>query len=160
MGRRTLREGFTLMELIVVIVIVGILAALAAPIYTKTKEKALDREAVSALKLIQAAEKIYRMEQGFYFPCVDNSYPNCYTTSAPTASVDNINTYLHLYLRNQNQNWNYSVTPSTSPNNLATPSPDTTGGALRNKTGGRYFNLTVTSQSEPPCTNGASDNCL
>ena len=143
------------MELIVVIVIVGILAGLAAPIYIKTKEKALDREAISALKLVQAAEKIYRMEQGFYFPCTDTACIAQLTSGTVTANVNDINSFLHLYLRNQNQNWDYTV----NSNNGGTP-PDATGTGTRSKSGGRSFGLSVTSQSEPPCTNGASDNCL
>ena len=50
------------------IVIVGILVALTLPNYSLIREKSLNREARTSLALIQAAEKIYRLEQGFYYP--------------------------------------------------------------------------------------------
>ena len=81
-------KSFTLTELIIVIVIVGILVALGLPSYNRIKEKSLDREAKASLALIRAAEKIYKMEQGWYYPRPVNTQT--------TASV--INTFLKLNL--------------------------------------------------------------
>jgi len=60
-------KGFTLVELLIVVVIVGILAALGLPQFTKAREHAMGKEAIVNLKLIAAAEKIYRMEASAYF---------------------------------------------------------------------------------------------
>ena len=60
-------RGFTLIELLVVLIIVGILTGLAIPGFTKTREKALDKEAQVSLNLIQAAEKMYYAKQGVYY---------------------------------------------------------------------------------------------
>ena len=62
------RAGMTLMELLIVIIVIGILAAIALPNFTPMREKAIEKEAIASLKLIQAAEKIYRMEAGDYYP--------------------------------------------------------------------------------------------
>jgi len=74
--------------MVVTLVIIAILVALAWPNYSAVKEKALDREAKSSLALIRAAEMVYRLEQGFYYP-----------RPAGTADIaTNINNFLKLSL--------------------------------------------------------------
>jgi prepilin-type N-terminal cleavage/methylation domain-containing protein len=59
--------GFTLFELLIVIIIIGILASLGVVNYSKTTENTLDKEAFANLRLMQAAQKIYKMEMGHYY---------------------------------------------------------------------------------------------
>ena len=54
--------GFTLTELLVVVIIIGIVATLALPMLVKTIEKAKLGEAASNLNLIRTGEKIYFLE--------------------------------------------------------------------------------------------------
>ena len=56
--------GFTLTELLIVVIIVGIVATLALPMLVKTMEKAKLGEAASNLNLIRTGEKIYFLEYG------------------------------------------------------------------------------------------------
>lgn len=131
-------KGYTLTEMLVVIIIVGILAALALVNYTKAKEQTIDKEARANLKLVQAAQKIYRMENTFYYP------------NAGTADTSGINTNLRLSMpEGASRNWSYSAA-------AATPGQ---GVAARNKAGGRSWTLPV-ANDDPTCANGGSDNCL
>ena len=57
--------GFTLMELLVVVLIIGILAAVAVPQYNKAVEKARVAEAKVILNALQKAVEIYLLENGF-----------------------------------------------------------------------------------------------
>lgn len=124
------RLGFTLLELIVVVVIVGILVTLGLVNYGGIKERTLDKEATVNLKLIQAAEKIYRMENTFYYP-----YSGTVDTSA-------INTNLKLSLTTAaNRNWDYSIPTVQSG----------TSTASRAGAGGRTWTLTI-SGDEPVCS--------
>lgn len=56
------KKGFTLTELLVVVIIIAILAVLALPMLVKTLEKAKVGEATSNLNLIRTGQKIYFLE--------------------------------------------------------------------------------------------------
>ena len=92
------KKSFTLIEILVVIIIIGILAALALPGFGVSKERVLDKEAKANLALIQAAEKIYKMESGIYYP-----------SSGTTSVVADINTYLRVNLPTGALSWSYTV---------------------------------------------------
>ena len=80
-------EGFTLIELLIVIIIIGITATLALVNYGSYNENVLDKEAMASLRLIQAAEKIYRMEnQSIYFP--DTGEQTSWTTINANLKLD------------------------------------------------------------------------
>lgn len=70
------REGFTLLELIIVITLVGIMAAFAVPQFSGVRRKALDTQAKEVLKLIKAAEDTYRLKVGGFTNCVDTARCN------------------------------------------------------------------------------------
>ena len=60
------KSGFTMVELMVVVIIVAILAAAAIPFYTANIKKAIRTEAVATLGAIRSAERIYRSEYDGY----------------------------------------------------------------------------------------------
>ena len=97
------KRALTFIELIVVIIIIGILVALSLPQFGKTKEHAIGKEAIVNLKLIAAAEKIYRMEANAYYPIVA---PN------PQSDIGQINNFLRLSITEAN--WDYAVTGAAS----------------------------------------------
>jgi prepilin-type N-terminal cleavage/methylation domain-containing protein len=60
------QKGFTMIELMVVVVIVGILAAIAIPLYGKYVKNAKTTEATGRMGEIITAQKAYAMENGLY----------------------------------------------------------------------------------------------
>lgn len=66
------KHGFTLIELLVVILIIGILSSVALPQYTKAVEKSRAVQALTMLKSIVQAQKVYYMANGTYARSFDD----------------------------------------------------------------------------------------
>ena len=60
------QQGFTLMELMVVIVILGMLAALVVPNLMGNKEQADKQKVVVDIQQLENALDLYKMNNGFY----------------------------------------------------------------------------------------------
>lgn len=64
------RSGFTLLEIIIVIIIIGVLASLALPRLFSTVEYSRSTEALSSIATIRSAlERCYLMNNGAYTGC-------------------------------------------------------------------------------------------
>lgn len=68
---RTNKQGFTMVELLVVLVIIGILAAVATPIFLGNTQKAKASEAVATMSLIRQSQRDYFINNNSYIIPVD-----------------------------------------------------------------------------------------
>ena len=66
------KQAFTLIELLVVVLIIGILAAVALPKYEMAVEKARASEALTILKAIANANRVYYMANGTHPENIDD----------------------------------------------------------------------------------------
>ncbi len=67
-------KGFTLVELVIVIVIVGILSVVAVPIYRGYTRKAMASEGKALLGTVQTSEKVYFAEHAAFLASTGNDF--------------------------------------------------------------------------------------
>jgi general secretion pathway protein G len=84
------RQGFTLVELVVVVMILGILAAVAAPKFLDTSATATDNGLKQSLGIVRDAIELYAAEHGGDLPGADGNQATFKTDLDP-------------YLRGNNQ---------------------------------------------------------
>lgn len=130
-------NGFTLIEMLITIIIIGILASIALPLYQKSMEKARVAKILPVLKTLYNAEQDYYLQYrkypktfddlGLKMHCEPN--PVLWTTQMPASSACTIG------------EWTYQVYNITSSN-----ADYITVGRIRGPYAGIGFNIYYTGQ--------------
>lgn len=120
---RNKKSGFTLLELIIVVVVIGILASIALPRYIRIAEKGRIAEAKTILGTIRSAQLRYVAERGQFATAIANldvnfQTPRYFIPSVPATSGDTSaeSTIVAIMQRNTVDNpfngWQYYINMS------------------------------------------------
>ena len=99
--RRTIRKGFTLVEILIVVVILGILAAVVIPQFTSASESAKGSSLVSQLQTIRSQLELAQIQHNDIYPnlLVDWAEMTAGSTDTNTAGVYDAGTDYGPYLQ-------------------------------------------------------------
>ena len=107
------RLGFTITELIIALVIVGILSIISVPAYRGYVKKGMASEAKALLGEIDAAQQIYYSRNGKYYSgTAGQTYGSSFGVDARK------NKYFTLYSITTYENGNYTATTSYKGKNV------------------------------------------
>ena len=81
------RGGFTLVEIMIVVAIIGLLAAIAIPNFIKAREAAQNKACIANLKQIDGAKTLWALDGNTAAPSMSDLVPN-YIKSTPTCPAD------------------------------------------------------------------------
>ena len=79
---KTMKQGFTLIELMIVVAIIGILAAIAIPKFADLINKAKEGSTKGALSSVRSAIQVYYGDNEGWFPAVEAAPLTCLITNA------------------------------------------------------------------------------
>jgi type IV pilus assembly protein PilA len=137
-------SGFTLVELLVVMLIIGLLAAIAIPAFFNQRDKAKDSSAKEMARTAETSMETYATDNGGDYATVSPAKLNAIEQ---TVSIDNTST-TNPYLSNaaavgaSNKGWTLTVTSPSTNNTFTIARNDTTGVVT--------FNCTVQSKAGCP----------
>lgn len=132
MNQMYTQKGFTLIELMVVIAIIGILASIAIPAFSKYRTNSFNASAVSDMRNIATAEELYYVDNQAYLDLVATTgvlasipgLPGARLSKNVCAEVTNANG-VDFTLKSENFSGNKSYATSQSGNVIVIDKPVT-----------------------------------
>jgi len=125
------RDGFTLIELMIVVVIIGILAAIAIPKFSQVSKGAKEAEAESILKQIHSLQESQKQKS------------DTYATTLTTAALPGWDSPNAKY-------YNFTIVSGSATAYCAQAAPNTAG----TNAGLQTFSVRVTNSAAPAANDG------
>lgn len=117
--RKQVPSGFTLVEILIVVVILGILAAIVVPKFTDASTTAKRSNVIAQLKTIRAQLELYKLQHDDEYPTVAQMFTNLTTETETDGSAgDNSGNEVGPYLQ---------VAPDNPFTNSGTVAADNSG---------------------------------
>ena len=107
-------KGITLIELLIVILIIGILAAVAIPGYTTYMQRARRADAKTALEHVRAAQEMWRAERGSYATDVGADTAETILQTTIGAPPTQVGDYTWAFIVHTTATFTAEATPSTT----------------------------------------------
>ncbi len=85
--RRSVARGFTLVEILIVVIILGILAAIVIPQFTSASEDARKNSVTSQLQTIRSQVELYKLQHRDQFPTSDGAVGSAWDWSKLTTKT-------------------------------------------------------------------------
>jgi len=127
MKRRRAKEGFTLIELMIVIAVIGILAAVLIPYTFRAQDRARETGVLNAARAIQTGLEMYASNQTTspWYPSSDTEVKNLTTLVSPSPKNPfNGKGYLDEVFTGSNTTFYLSVSASTAAPGVITYQTD------------------------------------
>ncbi|MEO0474752.1 MAG: prepilin-type N-terminal cleavage/methylation domain-containing protein [Planctomycetota bacterium] len=87
-ARKMVRKGFTLVEILIVVVILGILAAIVIPQFTNASEAAKASSVLSQLQTLRSQVELYKNQHNNEYPTSDGTLTGTWDWTKMTSKTD------------------------------------------------------------------------
>jgi general secretion pathway protein G len=126
--RRSCRRGFTLVEILIVVIILGILAAIVIPQFTNASYDARNSSLASTLQTLRSQIELYKLQHGDLLPNLVKDWTPFTQTSTWGNPVQTFGPYMQTA----------PVNPENGYSTVIDKAPQATGAAVTTGTGFIY----------------------